>query len=833
MKKELIGIEQIQSHEKQSSIGSVGWIWFGANIGMFSLILGAIERISDLTISQAIVVSVLACMVSFLIVGVISAIGAKSGLPTLTVSRKFFGTKGNFITALISWISILGWEVISTLIVTWCMGTFIKSVFHLNETSAVNEICLLVAIGISLLLAFYGFQLIARVQKVFSIIFGALTLISIGYLFFSNVRLGKGLNHTFSGASSSASFEMLVVVFGIVAASTGISWINLAGDFSRYLPKNTNGLKLTSVIVLSASVPCIVLIMAGYFLQGFHGSLANSINPVTSILSGVPKIIVDLLLIAGAGGMLLETDLASYSSGLNLLTMGVKIKRSRTVFIDLSVVFVACNIMLFGLTNDITTFENFLLLLADGLMPFAGIALADLYIVKKIEIMARRDKNSDIFVLGDLKSISDYGTLKTNFNFLGIVAWVIGVLVALSTTVCPFYSGFLAKGFLAQGNFGLYLGFLVSLVIYLSLDGINKKKELKSHNQSGKKLALKRADLSCTDKSKSELSEINKIKIPVTPKRLVLIGSVIVDILMYVDRFIVYGSDQMAKDNHISTGGGFNVLAAAKQTGLSCVLGGKVGSGFFGRQIARDLELYEIDIPLGFDKDNDSGFTVGIVDDSKVNTFVTYPGTESKLTVEDLKKIEFYDGDAVYISGYDLLYPKTGSAIMNFIRSLNIKVLTVVDSGPLLPKEINGEIYEFLKTTDIFTLNEAEAKLVTDVSDVMQSTELISRLLSYTGIAIVRMGSEGCCICQNGSSAVRIKTSSGIDAKDTVGAGDIHTGVLLAAISHEIDFIDSVEIANRYATQSISHKGGFDRGGALKAAEDLIETLKESNLSPE
>ena len=857
MRKEQKGIEQVTNQEKHSSLSSVGWIWFGANIGVFSLILGAIEQISNLNIMQATVVTSVACTSSFLLVGVISVIGARSGYPTLTVSRKYFGKKGNFITALISWVSILGWEIISVLIVTWCLATLIKNIFRLNNTSFLNEGSLIVAICISLFLAFYGFDVIAKAQKVFSILFGALTLVAIIYLLQSGHSLGGTTNRTVSVSSGSIGFDTLLVIFGTVAAATGISWINLAADFSRYLPKRTSSLRLTVVVTLSSSLPCIALILAGYYLQGTHSTLVDSINPISSLLGGMPNGMADILLVAAAGGMLLETDLASYSSGLNLLVMGVKVRRTRTVFIDLAIVFVGCNTILYLLTNDIPTFENFLLLLADGLLPFAGIAIADLYLT------TRKNKNINITtqrVVGDSfhKQQSEFGyegssisetynsetlnseTLSSDtvksFNVIGISSWLVGVILALTTTVCPFYSGFLAKGFLSDGNFGLYLGFVISMAMYVTFNLI---KTTGKQNITGQQNTTGQQKLTGQQNTSSPLvaeyssildSQVKpQIELGIRPKRLVLVGSVIVDILMYVDKFVVYGSDQMAKDKHISAGGGFNVLVAAKQSGLDCILAGKVGTGFFGRQITRDLELYNIDFPIGFDKDSDSGFTVGVIDDTKVNTFVTYPGAESKLTLDELNKIEFNDGDAVYISGYDLLYPVSGASIRALISSLSPSVLLVVDSGPLFPKNFNDELLEFLRYVDIFTLNETEAMTLTNETNAKKSAHLISSMLKDTGIAIVRLGAGGCYVCQNKKLPVHVRTSSNNTLKDTVGAGDIHTAVLLAALSFDLEFLDAIQFANEVATKSTGHKGGSNRDELFKYTEGFIKNLSKKD----
>jgi sugar/nucleoside kinase (ribokinase family) len=49
----------------------------------------------------------------------------------------------------------------------------------------------------------------------------------------------------------------------------------------------------------------------------------------------------------------------------------------------------------------------------------------------------------------------------------------------------------------------------------------------------------------------------------IQPRRLVLVGSVLVDILMYIDHLPERGGDFIARQALLTSGGGFNVLVGA------------------------------------------------------------------------------------------------------------------------------------------------------------------------------------------------------------------------------------------------------------------------------
>lgn len=67
--------------------------------------------------------------------------------------------------------------------------------------------------------------------------------------------------------------------------------------------------------------------------------------------------------------------------------------------------------------------------------------------------------------------------------------------------------------------------------------------------------------------------------------RLVMIGGILVDVVMYVPHLPVPGGDVLARDAVVASGNGFNVLAAASGQGLTAAYLGRHGTGRFGDQM--------------------------------------------------------------------------------------------------------------------------------------------------------------------------------------------------------------------------------------------------------
>ena len=163
-----------------------------------------------------------------------------------------------------------------------------------------------------------------------------------------------------------------------------------------------------------------------------------------------------------------------------------------------------------------------------------------------------------------------------------------------------------------------------------------------------------------------------------SPQRLVLVGSVLVDILLYVPQLPERGGDLLAERSLIVSGGGMNVLVGAARLGLAVAYAGRVGDGPMGMRVLADLESQRIPLLLPQVHGEDTGFDIGLVEPNAERTFITSPGTESRLLSKDLEAIPLGASDAVYLSGYELCYPVSGASLELWLPELDPDILLVV-----------------------------------------------------------------------------------------------------------------------------------------------------------
>ncbi len=347
--------------------------------------------------------------------------------------------------------------------------------------------------------------------------------------------------------------------------------------------------------------------------------------------------------------------------------------------------------------------------------------------------------------------------------------------------------------------------------------------------------------------------------------RLVLVGSIVMDVLLYVDHLPDHGSDVLASQCHISPGGGFNVLNAARQLGMKAAYGGIIGTGRWASGIQDALSEYDIDRLAVLTSEGDNGFVVGMVEPTGERTFITYPGCESMLQDEHLVQIEdkLQDDDTIYISGYEFLYPVSGPLLSDWIVHASQRWNIVIDPGPLVGELHDKSLVSIISACSLLTLNLKEAEtllyrvqegtdtqsgmaspspadlepsasdLEPSVSDlstfpadlvIENATRLAKELhehLRKDATLIVRAGEHGCVIVPGTSRStdsmensdlcrapVVIPSSPSREVIDTTGAGDVHTAAYLAGLAYGATKTDAAWIANVAASMSVERLGG-------------------------
>ena len=459
------GTNVIPDTERHGKPKELFWVWAGANIGILGVTYGAFLVVFySLNLFQGIVAAVLGAAAGFALVGLVGLAGKRAGAPTLVISRAAFGVHGNYLPAAISYLSFIGWEIVVTTLAVLATETVLKRLGLPggNFTVAVSFVVIaVVGVTVSLL----GHATIVKIQKWFTYVFGALTVVFI-VLEWSQIDWQK-VGHLPTG-----SFAGLIGGISIIMAGLGIGYVSGGADYTRYLPKNSSGRAIVGWTTLGASVPQVILMIFGVFLTASNADLATTSDPIGALAKPLPTWFLVPYMIAAAGGLVAATLVNMYSSGLSLMALGLRLPRYKTVLVDAVLMVIGCTYMLFFADNFFAPLQGFLVALGVPLAGWAAIFVTDLFLFRRHGYVEK-----DLY-----RRDGVYGAWGAPGLIALIVATVIGLGLVTSTTSALHWMGYLLglfggrTGPIGSSSLGIVISFVVGGVIYAGLATVRAKR---------------------------------------------------------------------------------------------------------------------------------------------------------------------------------------------------------------------------------------------------------------------------------------------------------------------------------------------------------------------
>jgi NCS1 family nucleobase:cation symporter-1 len=448
------GINVIGDAERKGVPRQLFWPWFGANISVFGLSYGSFGLGFGVSFWQALIAGLLGIVLSFLLCGFISLAGKRGSAPTMVLSRAPFGVNGNRVPALLSWVLTVGWETALTILATLATATVFDQLGW-SSGNGTKVIALIVVAGLTILGGVLGFDLIMRMQAVITVVTAVLTVVYIVLV------LGKIHWHTVS-ATHGGSAQQVIGCFVLFLTGFGLGWVNAAADYSRYLPRTSSSRGVIGWTTLGGALGPAVLLLFGLLLAGSSETLNQGIgaDPIGALAGQLQNWALVPFLIVVVLGLVGGAVLDIYSSGLALLTAGLRIPRPAAALID-GVIMVAgaVYVVFFAKDTFIGEFQGFLITLGVPVAAWCGVMLADI-LLRKADYAQQ-----DLFDAG-----GRYGSVRP----VPLLALLVGTAVGwgLVTNVLAGWlkwQGYLLGPFGLGGKSGAWafanLGVLVALAI--------------------------------------------------------------------------------------------------------------------------------------------------------------------------------------------------------------------------------------------------------------------------------------------------------------------------------------------------------------------------------
>jgi purine-cytosine permease-like protein len=295
----------------------------------------------------------------------------------MVLARSALGVIGNRLAAVLSWILTVGWETVLTSLAVMATATIMKSL-GAGDGTGIKLVALVVVAVLIVGGGVIGFDLIMKMQTVITVVTGVLT---VGYFILTFSHIDLGAVTAIPAGSSQAFIGALVFMM----TGFGLGWVNMAADYSRYLPRSSSSGGVIWWTTFGAAVAPLLLLGYGLLLAGSdpvlrEGISGDPIGALTTILPTWYLVPFGLVAILGlVGGAVLDI----YSSGLALISAGIPIPRPVAAGIDGIIMIAGTIYIVFGGSAFFDIFQQFLITLGVPIAAWAGIMLADVLLRKK------------------------------------------------------------------------------------------------------------------------------------------------------------------------------------------------------------------------------------------------------------------------------------------------------------------------------------------------------------------------------------------------------------------------------------------------------------------
>ncbi|MFE5813709.1 purine-cytosine permease family protein [Streptomyces sp. NPDC056479] len=455
------GLDVIADAERKGTPRTLFWPWFGANVSILGLSYGALGLGFGISFWQALVAGVVGILFSFLLCGFVAVAGKRGSAPTMVLGRAAYGVGGNRLPSVISWVLTVGWETVLCALATMATATVFDRLGWGGGTG--TQVVALILVGaLTVVVGVMGFDLIMRLQTVITVVTGVLTVVYVALV-------ADHIHWSTVSAVPAGSAQEFIGALVFMMTGFGLGWVNAAADYSRYLPRSASSRGVIGWTTFGASLAPLLLLVFGLLLAGSSRELDEAVaaDPIGALTTLLPTWFLVPFAVVAVLGLVGGAVLDIYSSGLALLSAGLRVPRPVAALVDGVLMILGSIYIVFVADDFLGPFMGFLTTLGVPIAAWCGIMLADL-------ALRRRDYDEpDLY-----RPTGRYGDVPLTPLLLTLTATALGWgLVTNATANWLEWQGYLLgplglggrSGAWAYANLGvlaaLALGFLGTLVL--------------------------------------------------------------------------------------------------------------------------------------------------------------------------------------------------------------------------------------------------------------------------------------------------------------------------------------------------------------------------------
>jgi len=352
------GAEFIPLSERHGTPLALFWTWMSPNLEFATVFVGVLAvLVFGQTLWQATLAIVLGSLLGSVSHGLLGARGPLLGVPQMILSRIPFGYRGNVLPAGLNAVTAgIGWFAVNSVSGALALNTLL----HLPKV-----LCLLIVVAAQIAIAFFGHNLVHTFERL------AFPILAVAFLLACFWIFPKADPGAAAGGGGIGGFLItLGAAFGYAAG-----WNPYASDYTRYFAPDTSRRATALWGGLGVFVSCVVLEVLGAASATIASPKGSS--PTAAFTGHMPTAVADLVLLAIALGAVSANAINVYSGTMSFLAMGIELPLAlRRAIVAAGFGTLGFVVALLAL-DDVSTYENFLLVIAYWIGPWLGVYFTD------------------------------------------------------------------------------------------------------------------------------------------------------------------------------------------------------------------------------------------------------------------------------------------------------------------------------------------------------------------------------------------------------------------------------------------------------------------------
>lgn len=320
--------------------------------------------------------------------------------------------------------------------------------------------------------------------------------------------------------------------------------------------------------------------------------------------------------------------------------------------------------------------------------------------------------------------------------------------------------------------------------------------------------------------------------------RVVLMGQILVDRVLTMETEFYRNHTKWVNDKGPHVGGGLNALVAARRMGAEAISLSPIGEGPNASLIENALAREGIVDAGPRVAGVDNGFCVALIDSQAERTFISTKGAETMVPASAWADFvrTMHPGDVLYVDGYLMDHPANREAAEAALRVLPEGVRVILDVSPVIgiPSDLPSDdliVSMNLSEAEEIAYRSGDASIRNRCRQPREAAQTMLAVLDRP--VLVRAGADGAYFARPTQPATNITADDliaiptpKVEAIDTNGAGDAHSGVLAAALAQGIPMERALLLANCAGALSTTAVGpaSCPTRDQIEAAADALAT---------